>query len=311
MSSIISNISAKLPHLCKHYRTQLQIADKNHIEIKNVLLGLYGSRYSCTNQTTIESAPDWVPVLARMDPLKFMNHNKFMGTDITYDWLLDQHDKQMEFYSKTKSTIDPLVLEEGSEDMKILLMNYDIFLNLCRKYPKVIVPSLIEDFVWHSHMIDHESYVTDTIKIFGKLLLHRNDIDSKSYEKKSNHYRKQYYNQLSENKTKSLDKNNASKDIQKRDDDIMDLWNPLNPVNLINPLSPYYHIYHSKYDDVVIAPASSSCSSYSSSSSYSNSSYSSSSNSSCSSSSSSSSCGSSSGSSCGSSCGGGGGGGGD
>lgn len=37
---------------------------------------------------------------------------------------------------------------------------------------KITVPSLMEDFMWHSHMRDHENYVKDMRKNLGFVLNH-------------------------------------------------------------------------------------------------------------------------------------------
>jgi hypothetical protein len=41
---------------------------------------------------------------------------------------------------------------------------------------KVIVPNKFADFMWHSHMQDHQSYKIDTLKILGRVLDHSDNI---------------------------------------------------------------------------------------------------------------------------------------
>jgi hypothetical protein len=133
----------------------------------------------------------WIRSLSRLDP------HAFIDKKITFAWLYDQHNKQMEFNSKIQSKLNELDMNDQSEHMNHLILNYAQFLEMCAGHKKdIIVPTLLEDFVWHSHMIDHETYVEDMKKIFGKILGHRNDIDVEQYEKRSNDIRKSYYNSL-------------------------------------------------------------------------------------------------------------------
>jgi len=41
---------------------------------------------------------------------------------------------------------------------------------------KITVPTLYEDFMWHSHMTDHERYKVDTKKFLGFVLNHDDEI---------------------------------------------------------------------------------------------------------------------------------------
>ena len=60
---------------------------------------------------------------------------------------------------------------------------YKNFLSMCKKNPhKVIIPNMIEDFMWHAHMLNHNDYNTDCINIFGSLLDHNDTIDGKLME---------------------------------------------------------------------------------------------------------------------------------
>jgi hypothetical protein len=61
---------------------------------------------------------------------------------------------------------------------------YVEFLYLCRQEKtKVIVPSKLADFMWHSHMQDHEAYKEDTRKIMGEVLNHRDDFSTADLER--------------------------------------------------------------------------------------------------------------------------------
>ena len=44
---------------------------------------------------------------------------------------------------------------------------------------EVIVPNKMADFMWHSHMLDHEAYRLDTHKMFGKMLNHVDEYNEK------------------------------------------------------------------------------------------------------------------------------------
>lgn len=41
-----------------------------------------------------------------------------------------------------------------------------------RQKKEMLIPSLLEDFGWHAHMLDHDNYVKDTKAWFGDILNH-------------------------------------------------------------------------------------------------------------------------------------------
>ncbi|SNW62219.1 Hypothetical protein ORPV_315 [Orpheovirus IHUMI-LCC2] len=55
--------------------------------------------------------------------------------------------------------------------------DYLKFMYLIKKYPnKCFTPSKKIDYIWHAHMLDHNCYMSDTMKYFGYAVNHRDDI---------------------------------------------------------------------------------------------------------------------------------------
>ncbi len=47
---------------------------------------------------------------------------------------------------------------------------------MCSRSPdQITVPTKLADFMWHSHMQDHEAYVADTKMMLGRMLNHIDD----------------------------------------------------------------------------------------------------------------------------------------
>ena len=84
------------------------------------------------------------------------------------------------------------------------IISYMLFLEICKKYPKeMIIPTVKEDFVWHSHLQDHHSYVNDMQNYLGYILDHQTDIDVNKHINKSTEIKCDYYNNKFKNeKTK-------------------------------------------------------------------------------------------------------------
>ena len=194
MALILKQLTPKLPHLCQSYKLQLNYAYKNRVHMNmhlgmnftNTNLGFIYQKGKAMNQRD-----EWIRSLARLNPYKFMNGQ------INYHWLYDQHKKQLGFHKRIQPLIDPLDLSSNSRDMGQLLLQYATFLEICSENKdEIIVPTLLEDFVWHSHMIDHETYVNDMKKILGKILGHTNDDDHTQYQNRSNEIRQNHYNKV-------------------------------------------------------------------------------------------------------------------
>jgi hypothetical protein len=89
-----------------------------------------------------------------MDPVKYNRDGIF-----TNETLLQLHSDQLSFGAK----VLPLLKNynfDNPQTIRELNDRYGLFLTLCVTHKKkCIVPTLIEDFVWHAHMTDHEDYV--------------------------------------------------------------------------------------------------------------------------------------------------------
>lgn len=99
------------------------------------------------------------------------------------EWLINACLRQYGFNGK-------IIKEIKREDLNSskLKNGYVSFLKLCKKFPtKTIVPTPLQDFMWHSHMQDHLGYIEDTKNYLGRILNHDDDIDPKLLEK----YRKE------------------------------------------------------------------------------------------------------------------------
>lgn len=74
---------------------------------------------------------------------------------------------------------------DWQKDMFMKFINeYLIYLTMCRDNPNEIIrPSLVQDFVWHSHMMQHKSYIEDTTIIFGRCLKHDTSIPDSELDK--------------------------------------------------------------------------------------------------------------------------------
>jgi hypothetical protein len=135
----------------------------------------------------------WYDTLLKMDPVAY--NNEYV---VNYHNLLSKHDGQVVFASKVLPLVEKLDFENELV-MNRLLSNYAMFLDICltsrnamnaRNVP--IVPTLIEDFVWHSHMLDHKDYVDMTTKMFGKILGHQTDLEMEKADRESKVVRDEY-----------------------------------------------------------------------------------------------------------------------
>lgn len=66
------------------------------------------------------------------------------------------------------------------------------FLYVCSKQPDhIIVPNMLADFMWHSHMQDNAAYKEDMTKTLGKVLNHNDaypDKELKNYDKETQEF---------------------------------------------------------------------------------------------------------------------------
>lgn len=88
---------------------------------------------------------------------------------------------QIDFSNKIK----PIIQEQFNYSS--WKKQYKKFLLMCRNNPNsVIVPTMIEDFMWHAHMLDSINYSDACYRIFGKLLYHNDTINDEMMEKYKN-----------------------------------------------------------------------------------------------------------------------------
>jgi len=246
MSQIRKLLTPRLSQLCQTYRSELVYCLNNKDKLKEFILENSGRNYYFEPDSlgskiypSIVKKKNWITLLRKMNPIKYAL--EMNDTTTLKKGLLFHHNSQVNFASK----MFPILDKDANYDR--MIDNYSIFLELCRKNV-VIVPTLIEDFVWHAHMTDHDAYVIDSKKIFGKVLNHSLDIDEKQKEK-SNQLRKELVKNSQESQNSSSSIGGCG-----------GLLDPLNPLNRFNPASPYYNNHHNHY-----AACASSCSNCSSS----------------------------------------------
>ncbi len=168
---IVPNISS----LCTTYRTDLLYAVRNNNEIKDYInrkcsLAKPGDISQWTY--VFSNKARWIEMMMRMSPKRYNKGSIFLRYD-----LLEKQEEQVKFADKVLPKIEKLNFDDQAV-MGGLVAKYGLFLTLCLKNPNSqIVPSLIEDFVWHSHMTDPRSYKDMTTSMFGRILDHRTDIN--------------------------------------------------------------------------------------------------------------------------------------
>jgi len=109
---------------------------------------------------------DWLLSVHKLQPVQF-----HMQSRLDFLTFLEENNKHMEFCHKIQPKLPNFKINDAIEE-------YYHFLMMCKDNPKqLVIPTLREDFIWHSHMQDHEIYVKDTIQIFGHILDHRTDLE--------------------------------------------------------------------------------------------------------------------------------------
>ena len=118
----------------------------------------------------------------KLSPLKYFHQDQ-----IDSQWLVDACNRHANFCERLYDSNLKFNLHKW-------LNEYNKFLDMCKLYPnKVIVPTLPQDFMWHAHMQDNESYVLDTKRKLGKILGHDDNIEEKlleQYKKETQELRK-------------------------------------------------------------------------------------------------------------------------
>ena len=177
--------------LAEKYRSQLHYARNEgarltaYIEVRSSLSmrlnHIYDDNYvNHYYDADMNNKTEWIRTLAKLSPVKFNNRS----IDFNSSWLLDQHNSQLKFCNKILPIVDNIKFIGDDKTSTIFLLGYIDFLKKHKYSVKsgtgdfghLTTPTLIQDFVWHSHMLDHENYVSDMKRIFGRILDHRTDI---------------------------------------------------------------------------------------------------------------------------------------
>lgn len=150
----------------------------------------------------------WLSNVSKMDPISYLSYYKTKNhpkshscpvCDNMWNNIMKHHQSQLAFRTKISHFID----NNTDEDMmQVMIINYFMFLDMCslqKNKNMLVVPTLQEDFVWHSHLLDHDNYVRDTNSIFGYVLNH--SIDERLVDKSRNsskELRDMYFNRIFE-----------------------------------------------------------------------------------------------------------------
>jgi hypothetical protein len=119
----------------------------------------------------------WVEHLKKLDPLSYRYN-------IIYEHksLLNKSIKNVSFIKK----VFPIIQSSHSNNYMSLIDNYLIFLNTCKQHPNNIVrPNLLQDFVWHSHMMNNTLYIKDSNNFFGYILNHDTSMSDEELDRKA------------------------------------------------------------------------------------------------------------------------------
>ena len=229
-----NSLTKNLPELCRTYKSALEFARLENYNITRYI-NLGFDPFTFGNYFKVPSYKKWIEMTKTMNPVEYAKGS------MTYNY----HHDQIEFARK----LFPVLYYADIEHDKVmdgLIENYCNFLSLCKLYPKqMIVPSLIEDFVWHSHMTDHKSYVEDTTRIFGKILNHNtSDVNLAKNKEETLKLKESYYSNVYYSNCSS----------------VLDPTNPLSPTSPMNPMSPM-HPLNNYYSSCSISDCGSSCSS--------------------------------------------------
>ena len=267
---VVSNIG----RLCSNYRSSLRYVVTHNESIKRYIDNriVYAEPEGKSRFVQLLSKKvDWIETLLKMDPVAYSKKRMVHSSE-----LLSRHLAQVVFADK----IIPLIERLDFNNQTVIdkqVSNYGMFLTLCLKNPNNhIVPNLIEDFVWHSHMSDHWAYASMTKAMFGHILPHRTDIDLEKANVETKAIRKNFM-LMNSHTTGTMtsvgtlgiiasvaalsNSNNGQQDGKKPSDSgcsgISDcaginligfgpsgILNPINPWNNVNPMSPYYSSYH-------------------------------------------------------------------
>ena len=173
----------------------------------------------------------WIRTVCKMNPVEYhAEHTIYCSNYFSKSWVMYYHENQLTFAGK----ILPLMWDvdlSNEKHTERLIHNYAGFLHLCNSSKKTIVPTLLEDFVWHSHMMLHTEYVEDTTKIFGRVLDHRIKMTKEELEEKKKE----------SEQVRSENGKNENMIVGGCCSDITDPCNPLSPLSPLHPMSPFHH----------------------------------------------------------------------
>ena len=197
----VTRLTANFKHLCFNYKMLTEYAITN--VPKEYDMKEYIKNYTKIWQKSpaIIKIPYYIPIYLEIPPQvfrwiisvhKLQPKNFHLTQSLNQDDFMTEHFKQIEFSKKIQSVLEKFDLTKFTED-------YHHYLETCIKNPsKIIIPNLRQDFMWHSHMQDHATYVADTVSIFGHILDHRTDTEeqanSNRLQRKSQQNTKTKYN---------------------------------------------------------------------------------------------------------------------
>jgi len=123
------------------------------------------------------SAVAWVWCVHKLHPLKYATYLQNPVLYRTGQPLKDMVNFLKNACIRQKSFCEKIIPQLDSFNLYVWKHEYKHFLGWCKQYPnKTIVPSLHEDFIWHSHMQDHQGYRADSFKKLNFILDHNDDI---------------------------------------------------------------------------------------------------------------------------------------
>lgn len=164
-------INSKLKYLCSDYMEIIEHINKLGSDYK--LYDAIMAYKAGIKETDMDKDIKFVLYVHRMHPLRYSKEQREVNTNWLYNVCLTQ--------IRFCKNIEPKL---KNYDFKKWFKQYRRFLALCRKYPtKVIVPTLIEDFIWHAHMQNNYIYLYDTKNIIGKPLDHDDEISEDLLQK--------------------------------------------------------------------------------------------------------------------------------
>lgn len=139
--------------------------------------------------------------VSKMNPIEhlyYRTNSEQKPINTLWENLIKQYYSQLQFKQKITHIFGKNIMLT-KEQLSNMVINYYMFLDMCnRNKDTMIIPTIQEDFIWHSHLLDHNNYMKDTTSIFGKPLNHIIDEDKVennrviSFEIRQNYYKNLY-----------------------------------------------------------------------------------------------------------------------